>query len=77
MNAHAARPGVCPTPKSRPDPNAALASTSMAHLVVELESFPAGLTQAEAQKRLSENGPNELDEKKSNEPLKFLRYYRV
>jgi H+-transporting ATPase len=47
----------------------------MADLVVELESSPAGLTEAEAQKRLLHYGPNELEEKKTNELLKFLGYF--
>ena len=35
----------------------------------------AGLTQAEAQKRLTQFGPNEIAEKKTNEILKFLSYF--
>ena len=34
-----------------------------------------GLTQAEAQKRLTQYGPNEIAEKKTNEILKFLSYF--
>ncbi|MEL0636451.1 plasma-membrane proton-efflux P-type ATPase [Marinomonas sp. TI.3.20] len=34
-----------------------------------------GLTQEEATKRLSQYGPNELDEKKTNPLLKFLSYF--
>src|SRR5580658_4744054 len=41
----------------------------------KLDSSPDGLTQAEAQKRLSQYGPNEIEEKKSNELLKFLSYF--
>jgi H+-transporting ATPase len=36
---------------------------------------PDGLTQAEAQKRLTEFGPNEIPEKKTNAILKFLSYF--
>src|SRR5580698_4352912 len=36
---------------------------------------PDGLTQAEAQKRLTQYGPNEIEEKKTNELLKFLSYF--
>ena len=41
----------------------------------KLELSPDGLTQAEAQKRLTQYGPNEIEEKKSNELLKFLSYF--
>src|SRR5579859_169926 len=41
----------------------------------KLESSPDGLTQTEAQKRLTQYGPNEIEEKKSNELLKFLSYF--
>ena len=36
---------------------------------------PDGLTQAEAQKRLTQYGPNEIEEKKTNSFLKFLSYF--
>src|ERR1700735_2438837 len=41
----------------------------------KLESSVDGLTQAEAQRRLTQYGPNEVEEKKSNEFLKFLSYF--
>jgi H+-transporting ATPase len=41
----------------------------------KLGSSPDGLTQAEAQKRLTQYGPNEIAEKKTNEILKFLSYF--
>ena len=41
----------------------------------ELESSPNGLTQAEAEKRLAQYGPNEIVEKKTNPFLKFLSYF--
>ena len=41
----------------------------------KLESSPDGLTQAEAQKRLTQYGPNEIEEKKTNVFLKFLTYF--
>ena len=47
----------------------------MADLQTKLGSSPGGLTQAEAQKRLSQYGPNELEEKKTNEFFKFLSYF--
>ena len=41
----------------------------------KLESSPDGLTQAEAQKRLTQYGPNEIEEEKTNPFLKFLSYF--
>ena len=38
-------------------------------------SSPDGLSQAEAQKRLTQYGPNEIEEKKTNPLLKFLTYF--
>ena len=42
---------------------------------LKLESSPDGLTQAEAQKRLTRFGPNEIEEKKTNAVIKFLSYF--
>ena len=47
----------------------------MAEVEKKLGSSPQGLTQAEAQKRLKQYGPNELAEKKTNALLKFLSYF--
>ena len=44
----------------------------LAEVQKKLASSPDGLTQAEAQKRLTRYGPNEIEEKKTNELLKFL-----
>ena len=41
----------------------------------KLESSADGLTQEEAKKRLVKYGPNEIEEKKTNQFLKFLSYY--
>ena len=41
----------------------------------EIGSSPDGLSQAEAQKRLTQYGPNEIEEKKTNLFLKFLTYF--
>ena len=41
----------------------------------KLGSSPDGLTQAEAQKRLTQYGPNEIEEKKTNPLLKFFSYF--
>ena len=47
----------------------------MPELEKKLGSSPEGLTQAEAQKRLTQYGPNEIEEKKTNPFLKFLSYF--
>src|SRR5580704_8371185 len=52
-----------------------LKSLPLPEVEKKLESSPDGLTQAEAQKRLTQYGPNEIEEKKSNELLKFLSYF--
>ena len=36
---------------------------------------PDGLSQAEAEKRLAQYGPNEIEEQKANALLKFLSYF--
>src|SRR5476649_2145517 len=41
----------------------------------KLETSKDGLSQAEAQKRLTQYGPNEIEEKKTNPFLKFLTYF--
>ncbi len=52
-----------------------LKSLSMPELQAKLGSSPDGLSQAEAQKRLTQYGPNEIEEKKVNPFLKFLTYF--
>ncbi|MDQ6671790.1 MAG: plasma-membrane proton-efflux P-type ATPase [Chloroflexota bacterium] len=47
----------------------------MPDLMATLGSSPDGLTQAEAQKRLTQYGPNEVEEKKDNPFLRFLTYF--
>ncbi|WP_424206827.1 HAD-IC family P-type ATPase, partial [Sulfuricaulis sp.] len=47
----------------------------MPELQAKLESSPDGLSQVEAQKRLTQYGPNEIEEKKTNPFLKFLSYF--
>jgi H+-transporting ATPase len=58
-----------------PESTEDLKSISMADLQTKLGSSAAGLTQAEAQKRLAQYGPNQIEEKKTNEYLKFLSYF--
>ncbi len=52
-----------------------LKSMPMSELQKKLESSPDGLTGTEAKKRLTQYGPNELEEKKTNLFLKFLSYF--
>jgi H+-transporting ATPase len=52
-----------------------LKSMPLSELEKKLESSPEGLSQAEAQKRLTQYGPNEIEEKKTNPFLKFLTYF--
>ena len=63
------KPDVKPTSKDD------LKAIPMADLQAKLQSSPNGLTQAEATKRLTQYGPNEIAEKKTNEFLKFLSYF--
>lgn len=52
-----------------------LKSISMSELEKKLETSLNGLTHSEAQKRLNEYGPNEIEEKKISPILKFLTYF--
>jgi H+-transporting ATPase len=60
---------------SKPESKDDLRSLPMAELQAKLGSSPDGLSQAEAQKRLIQYGPNEIEEKKTNLLLKFLSYF--
>ena len=62
-------------PGSKPDAKDDLKTLPMPELQVKLGSSPDGLTQAEAQKRLAQYGPNQIEEKKTNLLLKFLTYF--
>ncbi len=62
-------------PGSKDDGKEDLRSLALAEVEKRLESSPDGLTQAEAQKRLTQYGPNEIAEKKTNLLLKFLGYF--
>ena len=76
MEAHVDRPEA---PKSetgsKPVGKDDLQTLPLAEVEKKLGSSPDGLTQAEAQKRLTQYGPNEIAEKKTNEILKFLSYF--
>jgi H+-transporting ATPase len=58
-----------------PEATTDLKSLPMPELQAKLESSPTGLSEAEAQKRLAQYGPNEIEEKKTNPFLKFLTYF--
>ncbi len=59
----------------RPAVNDDLQSLPLAEVEKRLGSSPDGLSQAEAQKRLTQYGPNEIEEHKTNPLLKFLTYF--
>jgi H+-transporting ATPase len=71
--APSAKPGS--KPAAKPDPKDDLKTLPLPEVEKRLESSPDGLTQAEAQKRLTQYGPNEIEEKKTNLFLKFLSYF--
>jgi H+-transporting ATPase len=52
-----------------------LKSLPLPEVEKKLGSSPDGLSQVEAQKRLIQYGPNEIEEKKTNPFLKFLTYF--
>ena len=63
------------TPGYKPNAKDDLKTLPMAEVEKKLGSSPEGLTQAEAEKRLTQYGPNEIEEKKTNALLKFLSYF--
>jgi len=72
-NALESKPGS--KPDAKPDPKDDLKTLPLAEVEKRLGSSPDGLSQAEAQKRLTQYGPNEIEEKKTNLFLKFLSYF--
>src|SRR5208283_4653156 len=62
-------------PGSKPDAKLDLKTLPLPEVERELASSPEGLSQTEAQKRLTQYGPNEIEEKKTNFLLKFLGYF--
>jgi len=62
-------------PESNPNAKDDLKSLPLPEVEKKLGSSPDGLSQAEAQKRLTQYGPNEIEEKKTNPFLKFLTYF--
>jgi len=62
-------------PEAKPDAKADLKTLPMAQVQEKLGFSKEGLTQVEAEKRLIQYGPNEIEEKKTNLFLKFLSYF--
>jgi H+-transporting ATPase len=62
-------------PGAKPESKDDLKTLPMPEVEKQLGSSPDGLSQAEAQKRLTQYGPNEIAEKKTNPLLKFLSYF--
>ena len=76
MESHAGQPKPSESrPGSKPNAKDDLKSLPMPELQEQLRTSPDGLSQAEAQKRLTQYGTNEIEEKKSNPFLKFLTYF--
>ena len=76
MEVHANQPEAPKSePGSKPVGKDNLQTLPLAEVEKELRSSPDGLTQAEAEKRLAQYGPNEIAEKKTNAILKFLSYF--
>jgi H+-transporting ATPase len=63
-----------PTP-AKVDPKDDLKTLPLPEVEKRLQCSAAGLTQAEAGKRLTQYGPNEISEQKSSALLKFLSYF--
>ena len=60
--------------ESKPEPKTDLQTLPLPEVEKLLGFSPDGLSQAEARKRLTQYGPNEIEEKKTNPILKFLSY---
>jgi H+-transporting ATPase len=60
---------------SSPNPEDDLKALPMPEVEKRLGSSPNGLTQAEAAKRLTQYGPNEIEEIRTNPLVKFLSYF--
>jgi len=73
---HSGRPKASTSkPGSKPAAKDDLKTLPLAEVEKKLGSSADGLSQAEAKKRLAQYGPNEIEEKKPNEILKFLSYF--
>ncbi len=72
---HSTHESKAKTSKPASDSQGDLKTLSLPELEKKLGSSADGLSQAEAAKRLTESGPNEIEEKKTNPFLKFLTYF--
>ena len=61
--------------KSKPEPKSNLQTLPMAEVEKQLGYSSNGLSEAEAAKRLAQYGSNAIEEKKTNELLKFRGYF--
>ncbi|MGC9258503.1 MAG: plasma-membrane proton-efflux P-type ATPase [Phycisphaerae bacterium] len=59
---------------SKPEPKTDLQTLPLPEVEKQLGFSSDGLSEAEAKKRLTQYGPNEIEEKKTNPILKFLSY---
>jgi H+-transporting ATPase len=76
MEPNAPRPSESEGPaRSAPGATDDLKSLPLPEVQAKLASSPDGLSQAEAEKRLAQYGPNEIEERKANAFLKFLTYF--
>ncbi|MEP7161857.1 MAG: plasma-membrane proton-efflux P-type ATPase [Dermatophilaceae bacterium] len=75
MTTDAQQPQTGSSSEAPPAPEHDLKTLPMAQVQKELATSPDGLTQAEAAKRLTQYGPNEIAEHKSNPLLKLLTYF--
>jgi magnesium-transporting ATPase (P-type) len=66
---------ITQTIKNKSEMKEDLKSLPMPELQAKLGSSPAGLSQAEAKRRLAQYGLNEIAKKKTNPFLKFLTYF--
>jgi H+-transporting ATPase len=62
-------------PGAKPEAKGDLKTLPIPEVEKKLGSSPDGLSQADAEKRLTQYGPNEIQEKKTNLFLKFLSYF--
>ncbi len=67
----ATAPGSAPRPQAGDD----FESLPLSEVVKRLDTSPEGLSQTEADERLTRYGPNEIIEEKPNPILKFLSYF--
>lgn len=61
--------------ESKPEGKDDMQTLPLPELLVVLRTSADGLSQVEAQKRMIQYGPNEIEEKKTNPFLKFLTYF--